>query len=85
MVAVWLAYLYRPALPILGEDRFQAERGIRGEKGLDGWGRFALPGLTPAGRRRPADHRHAEQLTWQHRMPDPLPGVDQHPRFSGMG
>jgi hypothetical protein len=74
-----------PALPIVLEDILRAQREVGGEEGLDGRARLARAGRSgPRGRGAPDQH-HADYAPGEHRVPQALPGLDQGPRFRGMG
>jgi hypothetical protein len=84
-IAVTNRDFHRPPLAILGEDRFQTQCEVGGEKRFHRRRGLPLPWLSDASRCWAADHYHAEHPAGQHGMPDSLPGLNECSGFAGMG
>jgi hypothetical protein len=84
-VSVANGHFHRPAVAILVQDIFSAQRQIGGEEGFENWGWFSLPRPFGRGCALTSQHHDPHEASRQHRVPQALPGLDLSARFAGVG
>lgn len=77
--------VHGPAVAIRVSDILGAYRQSGGEKGFDGWGWFAVPGLCGGGCARTPQPHDPHEAPRQPRVPQSIPGVDLGARCAGVG